>query len=71
MLCMIVTCANGRLLWTRIPRGMRQTVWVCQRDNFHLMSPETPNDAQVFVTQLVQHCVALAGAVQTVNQVTL
>lgn len=72
MLVLIANCANGRVLWSQIPRGgQREPVWVCQRDNFQVLRPQAPSELDAFINTIVAHSTGIAGALQSFTQVVL
>lgn len=67
----VVRCLNGPVAWVRVPTKVHMAVWVCARDQFKIDAPADPQHVEAVLTQMAQHSVQLAGALQQIVQLAL
>lgn len=64
----VIRCANGIVMWQRVPLRNDTLAWRCTRDKFQLTVPSDPALTEAFLVQVAQHSTQLAGAIQQVVQ---
>jgi hypothetical protein len=71
MLLIAVRGVNGSIAWRQEMIGAHSWAWVCVRDSFTVVGPQEPQEVEPAVQAILQHSVALVGAVQQLVQVDL
>jgi len=67
----IVRCANGVVVWEKLPAPNRTYTWQCTRDKFSIVAPADAAHVEQFLIALAQHSQLLAGAISQVVQLEL
>lgn len=68
MPCIVVRCANGVVVWVRVPTGRHTARWQCTRDGFSVQAPSDPAGIEAVLQALAMHSVSLSGAILQVVQ---
>jgi hypothetical protein len=64
----IVRGQNGVVVWTLRRTGDDETSWICLRDGFRLVTPQTLAGIESFLLTLAQHSASIVGVIQQVIQ---
>ena len=71
MRTIVIRCQNGIVVWVLVPTGLHSKQWVCTRDRFIILAPDTPQDVEAFLRDMATHSSSLSGAILQVVELEL
>ena len=71
MQLIVVRGSTGVVTWSKVLTDLHAHMWVCTRDQFAVIGPDVPGDAESCAVQIAQHSVGLVGAIAQVVQLDL
>lgn len=64
----LIRGSNGSVVWALRRTGVEEYSWICQRDQFKVITPQNAAGLEGFLLAVAQHSTGLVGAIQQVVQ---